>query len=609
VDKQTPTTSTLGVLESAGLIRVASVQPELEYLFRHTLIKDAAYASLVRRDRRRLHRLVAETLEKLYLSEEVWAAAGPRPARSHVLSLLAHHLFQAGELARAALYFTQAGDAAAKVYANEEAIADYSRAIDLLRTQPSEHERLAHLYTRRGRAQEVTGHQLAALQSYLELEALGRERRLPRLELDGLARRAALLAIPSVLADAPQALELAQHALHMARGLGDQAAEARVLWTLMLAETFVSQPGRAIVYGQQALALARALDLRDLTALILNDLGRAHLAIGNVPAARAAGEEARRLWQAEGNLQMLAETVSTLANSYFFSGNYQAAQALLQESQTLARDTGDAWGQAYSLMLQTFINLEQGRVDEAFASADECLRLSVQAGFFYPQITVPAIKALVYSLLGDPARGLALAQPALALAESRAPELRSEVWAVLAKIHGDLGDWAQAEAHLQETHASARAEDMLTFAPLIAAEVEVRLALARRAPERAVALARAAAEKLASSGLKAFLARGLLPGARALRQLGREPEAETLLRQAQDLVEQQPSCWVQWEILAERASLAEQRGETEAARALRAEARLALDFIAAHLPDARLRASFLRLPEVRTVLASQGPIE
>ena len=45
----------LGTLESAGLIQVAKVEPDLEYLFRHSMVQDAAYASLLESDRKRLH--------------------------------------------------------------------------------------------------------------------------------------------------------------------------------------------------------------------------------------------------------------------------------------------------------------------------------------------------------------------------------------------------------------------------------------------------------------------------------------------------------------------------------------------------------------------------
>ena len=60
------TRSELGTLEASGLIQVATLDPELEYLFRHALVQDAAYSSLLKQDRRALHRLAADTLLSLY---------------------------------------------------------------------------------------------------------------------------------------------------------------------------------------------------------------------------------------------------------------------------------------------------------------------------------------------------------------------------------------------------------------------------------------------------------------------------------------------------------------------------------------------------------------
>jgi len=56
----------LGTLEASGLVQVAALEPELEYLFRHALVQDAAYSSLLKQDRRTLHRLAADTLLTLY---------------------------------------------------------------------------------------------------------------------------------------------------------------------------------------------------------------------------------------------------------------------------------------------------------------------------------------------------------------------------------------------------------------------------------------------------------------------------------------------------------------------------------------------------------------
>ncbi|HWH24818.1 MAG TPA: hypothetical protein VNW68_08010, partial [Candidatus Limnocylindria bacterium] len=56
----------LDTLEARGLIRIAALQPELEYLFRHALVQDAAYDSLLKQERRSIHRTVGQALELLY---------------------------------------------------------------------------------------------------------------------------------------------------------------------------------------------------------------------------------------------------------------------------------------------------------------------------------------------------------------------------------------------------------------------------------------------------------------------------------------------------------------------------------------------------------------
>src|SRR3990172_6035062 len=80
----------LSQLEMHGLIRLAAAQPELESLFRHALVQEAAYASLVKFDRIDLHRAVGEVLERLY------------PDRTEELApVLAKHFYEGGETHRA----------------------------------------------------------------------------------------------------------------------------------------------------------------------------------------------------------------------------------------------------------------------------------------------------------------------------------------------------------------------------------------------------------------------------------------------------------------------------------------------------------------------------
>src|SRR5688572_6607089 len=109
-----PIDDALSTLETSGLIRLASIEPELEYLFRHALVQDVAYESLLRRDRALLHRAVGEALEAAY------------PDRQEELSAtLARHFDAAGMADRALIYHIQAGDLAARQFANEIATRHY----------------------------------------------------------------------------------------------------------------------------------------------------------------------------------------------------------------------------------------------------------------------------------------------------------------------------------------------------------------------------------------------------------------------------------------------------------------------------------------------------
>jgi tetratricopeptide (TPR) repeat protein len=111
----------LDTLESRGLIRVATIDPELEYLFRHALVQDAAYDSLLKQERRALHHQVGSALEQLY------------PDRHTELSaVLARHFEQAGETDKAIEYLAQAAQFAWQRNAITEAYELYTRASTLL---------------------------------------------------------------------------------------------------------------------------------------------------------------------------------------------------------------------------------------------------------------------------------------------------------------------------------------------------------------------------------------------------------------------------------------------------------------------------------------------
>lgn len=110
------TKADIGALEASGLIGLAALQPELEYLFRHVLVQDAAYSSLLKQERRELHRRVADALIELYPER-----------RAELAGVIGMHLEEAGEPLRAAPYLFEAGERALARFAAREARALFER--------------------------------------------------------------------------------------------------------------------------------------------------------------------------------------------------------------------------------------------------------------------------------------------------------------------------------------------------------------------------------------------------------------------------------------------------------------------------------------------------
>jgi ABC-type oligopeptide transport system substrate-binding subunit/class 3 adenylate cyclase len=127
-------------LQRGQLIRERARLPELEYIFKHHLTQEAAYDSLLKKERRLYHRQVAEALERLF------------PDRlEEQLGWLAHHWERAEEPEKAVGYLLRAGDQARSAYAHAEAIGFYERALALLKQQ-GDLERAARTLMKLGQA-------------------------------------------------------------------------------------------------------------------------------------------------------------------------------------------------------------------------------------------------------------------------------------------------------------------------------------------------------------------------------------------------------------------------------------------------------------------------
>ncbi len=351
----------LSQLEAAGLVRSVAGSPDVVYLFRHALVQDATYGTLVRADRRRLHGLVGIMLEQLYPDRRVEMAP-----------VLAAHFLEAGEELRALAYYSLAGKSALAAYANREAAGHYRAGLLLT---PDERERadllagLAEALVRQSLYAEAAGLWLQAADFYGAAgDTDGATRMMAaaaraaweagdapgglRLAQQGLDRFAAAPATPGLAAllhEAARAYHfngltaaaapLCRRSLALAQQLGEPATEAEAWTTLALLAS--TPPGERQAALERAVLLAEGGRLLAVAARAHNNLGVFTDSVqGDPAAARAHYARAADLAGQRGAITQQLFYRNNVIYVALWTGDFVTAAADLREARVLAQLVG-----------------------------------------------------------------------------------------------------------------------------------------------------------------------------------------------------------------------------------------------------------------------------
>jgi DNA-binding SARP family transcriptional activator len=584
--------------KSHHLVRAAGVRSIgkeriSRYSFAHNLFQEYLYHTLDSVQRAYLHEAVGKTLEMLYQGHT-----------EEIAGHLARHFLEAGRPATTVEYLKQAGDAAARVHANTEAISHYSQAIDLACQIDADAEDLTLLYTRLGRALELDSQFDRVLTTYEAMEELAQQRGNRRMELASLMARATIQSVPSAIYDSERARVLGERALSLAGELSDRTAEARILWSLSLANYFTDRLSEAIRCGERSLALARELGLREQMARTLNDLGgMIYLYSGRIDQAREALEEAGELWRQLGDRPMQADSLSGSCIAHVYAGEYDRAIALSEQAFQISQTIGNLWGQSYSRWTIGDVYRERGEFSRAIEVSEACIRQGELAGFVASQTYTRARLAAVYGDLGAVERGTELIKVALTLAEEHSYRVDTTlVLGVLARLQVLKGDLPEAEATVGQAKKEAFHESWAVFY-LAAISAEAELALRLGDYHRAMVATDDLLGRLRTYGMRSRLPEALYLQGQALLGLRQEEAARERFVEARAAAETVGSRRILWPVLC---ALGRVERDLAQAASLRQRAREVVLYIADHILQEDLRAVFINLPDVRAVFGTAG---
>jgi class 3 adenylate cyclase/predicted ATPase len=208
---------TLGQLVEAGLIFQRGEPPRSSFLFKHGLLQDAAYSTLLRGPRRSLHARIATAIEEMF----------PEIAESQP-ELIARHRTESGLRKPATVYWQRAGELALRRSAGSEALKHFSSALRILEELPDATDRW-------------------------------------RQELDVQLGLGTALIIARGFRSS--GLEIAEHyarAVTLGRGLGDDKKLFRAMWGSWYANLIIGQTEQALGIANELVEVAERLADPDL---------------------------------------------------------------------------------------------------------------------------------------------------------------------------------------------------------------------------------------------------------------------------------------------------------------------------------------------------------
>ncbi len=438
---------------------------QIAYLFRHVMTREVAYESLLYAERRDLHRKIAGCIE-----------AQPGAHAGEYVEVLAEHYTLAEDWPRALKYHLKAGVRARAIYANEDAVHRYQKALEIAQRVPdSLSERLA-AYAGLGDMYELLGRYDESLESYGQARAVLEE----TVSREDAGAEAALLQRAG-----PRRSDLCRRTAHVYECKSEYHT----------AQEWLDRGLAALGQGDSDLEAARIYTVR---AAIYHRQGN------NQEAVRWCGRAIQVASEVNGGegAQEMAHAAYLMAEIYRRLGDNEQAVQFAQRSLETYRDLENVIGQGQAHNALANAWFEQSRWQQAMDHYLEGLAIKERVGDIYGQGVLTNNIGGIYVLMGQLEQATAFYERSLRVwDELGAAYGKGLIHNNLGAVYLRMGDLAQASDHLGQSEtifAEISSEDFIAETSRYRAEV----ALCRGELDEALTLAERSLECAIGQGLK-----------------------------------------------------------------------------------------------------------
>jgi predicted ATPase len=365
----------LDALDEAVAAQLLRVEGETSFVFTHDKIREVLFEELNPIRRRRLHQRAGAGLEKLYRESPV------RSSCCTPVQVLAYHFIEAGDLEKGLGYSIQAAGEANQLYAHDEALQYYRRALECAESLNLP-ERLAEIYAHiawvyidQGMLQQA----IEALESALRLETDPRRR--ARLKVDIGSNRIHSLSAASADPDA------FQHALEYLQAAMQELDPETQVNELALGEAVIGryyhyhhETGQSIEHLRRALELAGPLDNPQTLSWIYGYLSGAYQMRGDFNESLEWAQRCIDLGQRKEYPLATALGYEFIAEDYFALGRWRESIEYSRNELQIAEKIGSFERMAWAENNLIYSLYWLGELAAALAAADRAVALAERIG-------------------------------------------------------------------------------------------------------------------------------------------------------------------------------------------------------------------------------------
>ena len=405
----------LGRLVEAEILFEKGRAPRSTFLFKHALIQDAAYQSMIKAKRRQVHERIARTLEGQF----------PEAARSEP-ELLAHHYSAAGLAEEAIAYWQEAGRRSQGRSAHAEAVGHFTRGLEQVLSLPESPDRDA-----------------------IEL---------------GFQANLSVSLVASRGYASPDLEAVHARARDLAETIGDSATLFRITWGMWALRLLRDEMDTAIGLANRLLALAGSRQDRGQTLEAWFSIAITRFYRGEFRAVLEASDRCAELETPElcrSNALNISQDTGATYRGYraladWYMGRPDDAWREINEAVEYTRGVDHPFSLAYILHHAGWVSYLLRRGDDGIRFGDECLAISAEQGFPFWKALGMMSRGTGHMVAGRLDEALRVVEEAMAAyLPTGSRKSLAEYHGFLAEIHGKAG---RLEDALREV------EDALAFA-------------------------------------------------------------------------------------------------------------------------------------------------